>query len=220
MGECTLSPPSPIEGEGPNELPLPWWERIEEREWAPIPFALALSLALLLSPAGAGPARAAGCDASGIQQLELFSNDVYHITVGVLPPNPQYGELRMIIRVCDVTTGEPVRDAQVTLVPTNPEGVRGAPVRALSRFRGPEEYDADMTVRSPGVWRYEITVGATKGSAVVGVTLPVRERPWYGNASAIVFGFVGVGLLGGCVYLYRSSQIALRRRRERQTHVA
>lgn len=159
--------------------------------------------------------RAAACDASGIQPLQSFSNDVYRIAIGVLPPNPQYGELRMIIRVCDEATGEPVRDAQVTLVPTNPEGVRGAPVRALSRFRGPEEYDADMTVRSPGVWRYEITVGAARGAAVVAVTLPVRERPWYGNAAAMVFGFVGLALLGGCVYLYRSSQIALRERRER-----
>lgn len=195
--------------------------------------AAILHLALLPSPASAAgrsthesapasmeatpaaPLPAVLCDASGIQELRLFSNDLYRIAVGVLPPNPQFGELRLIVRVCDAATGEPVRHARVTLVPTSPEGRRGAPVLALSRFGGPEEYDADMTVRAPGSWRYEITVGAAKGSAVLEVTLPVRERAWYGDGSTIVFSIVGLVLLGGCVHLYRSSQAAQRRRRDR-----
>jgi hypothetical protein len=177
--------------------------------WKP---ALAVVLSGALLAASAGPAVASDlCDTAGTQGLGTFREGPLQVAVGVLPPNPQFGELRVVVRVCDAATLTAVPNAQVTLVPTSPDGRRGAPVRALSRFQGPSEYDADMTVRAPGLWRYEITVGAERGSSVVEVSLPVRERPWYGNGAALVFSIVGAALAGGVAYLYWSAKRAQRR---------
>lgn len=179
------------------------------RAWKPT-MAAVLAAALVATVAEAAAA-ADLCDTAGTQALGTFRDGSLQVAVGVLPPNPQFGELRVVVRVCDAATLTAVPNAQVTLVPTSPDGRRGAPVRALSRFQGPSEYDADMTVRAPGLWRYEITVGAERGSSVVEVSLPVRARPWYGNGAAVVFSIVGAALAGGVAHLYWSAKRAQRR---------
>ena len=112
----------------------------------------------------AAPASAAQCDSADLQALAQLTKTPYLVVVGVVPPNPSMGHLRLVVRVCDALTGEPVSQAQVSLVPISPDGRKGATIHALNRYRGLEEYSADLKVKEPGLWRYRVRSPATQAA--------------------------------------------------------
>ena len=170
---------------------------------------LALSLGVLLAGLPfAAPASAAQCDSADLQALAQLTKTPYLVVVGVVPPNPSMGHLRLVVRVCDALTGEPVSQAQVSLVPISPDGRKGATIHALNRYRGLEEYSADLKVKEPGLWRYRVEIASDAGRASFEVPLQVRKPPWYGNASGLIFIVVGAALLAGVTHLYFSARRA------------
>ena len=155
----------------------------------------------------------AQCDAGGTRELALEHSGPYLVAVGVIPPKPVRGDMRMVVRVCDTATREAIPNAEVFLLPTSPTGARGAPVPVLSKFRGPEEYSVELKVKSSGRWNYLVQVTGPQGAAALEVTLDVGEPTARGgNASLAVFALICLGLGGGSAYLYLSSKRALRER--------
>ena len=65
---------------------------------------------------------AAQCDAGGTRELALEHSGPYLVAIGVIPPNPVRGDMRMVVRVCDTATREAIPNAEVFLLPTSPTG--------------------------------------------------------------------------------------------------
>ena len=159
-------------------------------------------LSLVLVPTtGAAP-----CGATAARVLTQTREGPFDLVVGVLPENPSLGYVRLVATVCDAATGGPVPDAQVTFIPTSPEGKVGAPIYGLGKFSGPEEYSAELSLKKSGLWHYRIEVKSQAGSATTNVAVEIRQPTDYSGATRPVFLLTSGGLLAGALYLIRAAR--------------
>ena len=159
-------------------------------------------LSLVLVPTtGAAP-----CGATAARVLTQTREGPFDLVVGVLPENPSLGYVRLVATVCDAATGGPVPDAQVTFIPTSPEGKVGAPIYGLGKFSGPEEYSAELSLKKSGLWHYRIEVKSQAGSATTNVSVEIRQPTDYSGATTPVFLLTSGGLLAGALYLIRTAR--------------
>jgi hypothetical protein len=136
-----------------------------------------------------------------LQLLELTFAGPYVLSVSVNPANPTVGSAQLVVGVCDGDTLTPVENATVELTPTSPDGKRGAVIRAMSRNQSTEEYGADVTIKQPGAWRYQVSVRNPDGQAELETTLQVLPAPGYDEGSSVVFFLVNGVLLAGGTYV-------------------
>jgi len=154
-------------------------------------------LSLVLAPA----AGAVACGATAARVLARGEGGPYQVSFGVLPEQPSLGYVRLVATVCDKTTGQPVSDAQVTFVPTNPQGVKGAPIFALNKFSGQEEYSAELAMKQPGTWSYQVMVKGALGDVALESPVEVKAPPVSEALASQVFLLVNVVLLCGGLYI-------------------
>lgn len=70
---------------------------------------------------------------------------------------------------------------------------RVGPVIASETLNG--AYEADLPVRTPGVWNVQVTVGERSTSEVIQFSVDVHERTWFGDV-AVVGGLMAVPVIG------------------------
>lgn len=144
---------------------------------------------------------AAACGATAARVLARGEGGPYQVSFGVLPEQPSLGYVRLVATVCDKVTGQPVSDAQVTFVPTNPQGVKGAPILALNKFGGSEEYSAELAMKQSGTWRYQVMVKGALGDVALESPVEVKAPPVPEGLASQVFLLVNVVLLSGGLYI-------------------
>ena len=156
-----------------------------------------------LAPAVAGRASAAdpnGCTDRTLRPLAAGVSGPYFLWLIVNPTQPMVGTAQLTVGVCDAQTRAPVPDARVQLTPTNPAGVRGAPILAMVHAR-PEEYGAsDIKIKEAGRWSYTVSVDGPRGPGTLEATMFVSADRDYDQASSVVFFLVVAVLAGGSVY--------------------
>ncbi|GEM_PF-4795658 len=144
---------------------------------------------------------AAVCGATAARVLAQSQGGPYQVSFGVLPEQPSLGYVRLVATVCDRATVQPVSDAKVTFVPTNPQGVKGAPIFALNKFGGSEEYSAELSMKQPGTWSYQVMVKGALGDVVLEAPVEVKAPPVPESLASQVFLLVNVTLLSGGLYI-------------------
>ncbi len=159
------------------------------------------------------PAGAAICPPSLGQRIASSDAGPYAITVTVQPPKPVIGELRLAVTVCEAIGNAPVEHAAVSLTPVDAAGAPGRPALAFIRGGRPEEYTADLNVKTPGFWRYRVHVAAPQGEADLEVPLDVRPPGELDPAAGMVFAGISAVLLAGGAYVARAAS-----RRRVSTH--
>lgn len=167
-------------------------------------FALSLLVAAAVALTLGAPARAAGCGGGGVVEiLTQVSLSPYTVTVGVLPPKPKPGNVRLVVGVCDVASGQPREDVQVSMVPTSPSGVTSAAIYALNRYTNPGEYSADITVKEAGLWHYLVEVTGPSGRAEFTAAAEIAPPSAYeGTATTVIFVVTTALLFLGGAYFY------------------
>ena len=165
-----------------------------------LPLLVAAMVALMLT----APARAATCGSSGVVEiLAEVSLSPYTVTVGVLPPKPKRGNVRLIVAVCDAASGQPREDVQVSMVPTSPSGATGAPIHALNRYTNPGEYSADITVKEAGLWHYLVEVVGPSGRAEFTAAAEIAPSSAHEETTTTVIFLVTIAFLFvGSIYFY------------------
>ncbi|GEM_PF-2919518 len=175
---------------------------------------LAVVAVCALAPAGAQSASAAdpnGCTDDRMRPLALGVSGPYFLWLMVNPAQPMVGTAQMTVGVCDAQTRAPVPDVRVQLTPTNPAGVRGAPIMAMVHAR-PEEYGAsDIKIKDAGQWHYTVSVDGPRGPGTLEAEMFVSADRDYDQGSSVVF-FLVVGTLaagsGYVIWRIRQQQAA------------
>ena len=142
--------------------------------------------------------------------LELFRGreGPYEAIVSIVPGVPTVGTVHFSITLLLADTRAPVTDAQVTVVATDPNGELAYRARALNSPDSLEQYEANITFESPGLWTLSADIHSdVSGDAAVVFRLDLGPQPLESSsAGAVVFLVVLVVLVGGSVYLWHSNR--------------
>ena len=115
--------------------------------------------------------------------------------------------VRLLVRVCAPSSGDPLDGIRVTIIAVSPNGVASNPLYLMSRWGGTTDYGTELLVKTPGSWKYEVQVEGPQGKANFEVPLEVGESESYGGIlPTMVFLLVGVVIVGGAVYLASRSR--------------
>lgn len=146
--------------------------------------------------------------------FEVFrgTDGPYEISVGVLPMDTAVGTVHFSVSVADLQRSVPVADAEVVLVASDESGEPIYQARAVNTPISPLYYDANITFRSAGQWTIRVDIDSGElGPASVNVVLDVTEPSLTpGIAGSILFLSVTLVLVGGGLYVWRSSKRSLR----------
>ncbi len=172
--------------------------------------SLAVALAVVGAAADTGRAHANG----GVVEIFRGTGGAYEIALGVLPEEAAVGAVHFAVTVSNAETPQPVTDAEVVLVAVDESGRPEYQARALNTPDEPLYYDANITFESAGSWTIRVDVNSPGlGRASVDVPLEVRDpllTP--GTSGTLLFvGTIAV-LVGGGLFVWRSSTRALRKR--------
>lgn len=146
--------------------------------------------------------------------FEVFrgTDGPYEISVGVLPKDTAVGTVHFSVSVTDIQRSVTVADAEVVLVASDESGEPIYQARAVNTPTSPLYYDANITFKSAGQWTIRVDVDSGElGPASVNVALDVTEPSLTpGIAGSILFLVVTLVLVGGGLYVWRSSKRSLR----------
>ncbi|MDA1348216.1 MAG: hypothetical protein O3A47_05025 [Chloroflexi bacterium] len=146
--------------------------------------------------------------------FEVFrgTDGPYEISVGVLPEDMAVGTVHFSVSLTDLQRSVPVTDAKVVLIASDESGEPIYEARAVNTPISPLYYDANITFQSAGQWTIRVDVDSGElGPASVNVALEVTEPSLTpGIAGSILFLAVTVVLVGGGLYVWRSSKRSLR----------
>lgn len=159
---------------------------------AALAWAAALAMVLLPSVAQAQ---------DGATELTRGRSGPYAIAVVANPQSPLAGlGSRFSVHVTRAGDGAAVRDAEVHIQATWPDGRDAGRIAAPQDPQQPGWYEALLRLRQAGVWQYTVVVEGAAGAGDVSGPITVREAPasgWSGTvlwlaALGIVAGGIGV----------------------------
>jgi hypothetical protein len=174
-----------------------------------------LLVALIAAMAATLPPGVHGALAHG-GGTEIFRarEGAYEIVVWVQPEIPVVGASHFTIKPFNVETSAPVNDAAINIVANDPRGAPTYRVRALSAPSSPQQYEANITFETPGLWTLSVSVEQDAlGRATVDVPLRVDELALGPNRAGTVIWLAVIGILiGGASYLWlKQRRVAARR---------
>ncbi len=138
----------------------------------------------------------------------------YRLVVHILPRVPAVGPINFTLAPTAANGGTAVRNAAITLVSHDAEGVPAYQVQALNTPDSEEEYVGNLVIREPGPWSIHIKIATEELGAEVFIAkitvapAAVGSTPEAGWMMVLVM--VAFVLGGGFVWL--SSRRALARR--------
>lgn len=139
---------------------------------------------------------------------------MYSLSVYVLPRVPTVGQINFTIFPVSAADGQPVPDAEVTLVAHDDDGTPTYQVRALNTPSTEQEYVGNLTIRAPGFWDIHVEVSSEDlGEETFVARLSVAPASVGSNpAGGYVMVFALACLAAGGVFVWLSSRRALSRR--------
>ena len=112
------------------------------------------------------------------------------------------GDVHFVITVRDVVTHQPVPSAYVRIFTSNQDDGTGGWAIALNTPQAPQQYEADVRLRSSGTWTISVEVSGANGNVLIDVPpLEVRDPASSVTASFVFIGVLVVFALGG-VYVW------------------
>ena len=132
----------------------------------------------------------------------------YELTVGAQPAEPVVGPIHFTITPRNAETLQPVTDARVEVVINDPQGRPTFRAPALSLPAEPQDYDANLTIDSSGLWTLIVIVQSDElGEATFSVPLEVGEAAIGSSLTGTILwvGMILVLATGG-LYVWRSGQ--------------
>ena len=137
--------------------------------------------------------------ARGIYRL---GNDVYDVTVQVLPSRPAAGTVHFVVTPRHAATGSAVTDATVLIVIDDDAGQPTYQSLALSTPDQPNQYRANLLIKRAGEWTVRVRMDAGGHEAELSLPLEVVDRSITGGlAGTIAFLVVLAVLISGVAYL-------------------
>jgi hypothetical protein len=136
------------------------------------------------------------------------------IVVWVEPERPVVGASHFTITPFNVETSAPVNDAAINIVANDPRGAPTYRVRALNAPSFRQQYEANITFETPGLWTLSGSVEQDAlGRATVEVPLRVDELALGPSLAGTVAWLAVIGILvGGASYLWlKQRRVAARR---------
>ena len=178
--------------------------------------ALSASLVLL---ALIQPAAAHAQQSEEPVEILQAAQGMYRLSVYVLPRVPTVGQINFMVYPVSAADGQPVPDAEVTLVAHDDDGTPTYQVRALNTPSSEQEYVGNLTIRAPGFWDIHVRVSSEGlGEEIFIARLSVAPASVGSNpAGGYVMVFVLACLVAGGVFVWIRSRSALSRRNDART---
>ena len=145
----------------------------------------------------------------------------YRLVVNVLPRVPAVGPINFTVFPTSAKDGAPIRDAKITLVSHDAEGVPTYQVKALNTPSTQEEYVGNLVIKSAGAWSIHIEVVTEELGTEVFVA-PISVAPAAVGSTpeaGLMMLLVMVAFVLGGGFLWLSSRRALARRAESEPKV-
>ena len=183
--------------------------------------APALTALLVLAALWAGLWQAGGVMAQTDEESprQVIVNEVsgaYEIVVAVTGARSVAGPQRLTITVRDISTGDWVTDARVSIFGTPPGGGRRTYSPALNSPADPNTYISQISLNDGGAWLIDVEVTTVDGLVVTEGVLEVEPRV-RGSASVpygtAVLGLIVLAFVGGAGWLYLQSRKAMKLRK-------
>ena len=172
--------------------------------------ALAILAFVALVPLGLAEAQARE------EPVEIFDAtlDKYRLVVHVLPRVPAVGPINFTVIPTSAKDGTPIRDAEITLVAHDAEGVPTYQVKALNTPSIQEEYVGNIVIKSAGAWSIHVEVATEElGSEVFVAQISVAPAAVGSTPEAgLMMLLVMVAFVLGGGFVWLSSKRALARR--------
>lgn len=157
----------------------------------------------------------------GEEPVEILqaAQGMYRLSVYVLPRVPTVGQINFMVYPVSAADGQPVPDAEVTLVAHDDDGTPTYQVRALNTPSSEQEYVGNLTIRAPGFWDIHVEVSSEDlGEETFIARLSVAPASVGSNpAGGYVMVFVLACLVAGGVFVWIRSRSALSRRNDART---
>ena len=142
----------------------------------------------------------------------------YRLVVNILPRVPAVGPINFTVIPTSAKDGAPIRDAKITLVSHDAEGVPTYQVKALNTPSTQEEYVGNLVIKSAGAWSIHIEVVTEELGTEVFVA-PISVAPAAVGSTpeaGLMMLLVMVAFVLGGGFLWLSSRRALARRASSQ----
>lgn len=138
----------------------------------------------------------------------------YHVSVRVLPSVPAVGPVNFTVIPTAFMGGEAIRDAEITLVAHDADGVPTYQARVLNSPSARQEYVGNIAFESAGVWSIHVEMTTEESGTEVFVARLSVAPAAVGSSPAggVVMLFVLVALMLGGGFVWLSSRRALARR--------
>ncbi len=159
------------------------------------------ALLLIMSPASA-------------QEVFRGTEGGYEISVTIEPEAPTVGVVHFTIVPLDGATSRPVEVARVRLTANDPAGQPAYTSLALSSPASPGEYEANLTIETPGDWTLTVDVESDElGEASFTAPLQIVGEPIEASVgAAILWALLTSVLVLGAAYLWIMSRREVRQR--------
>ena len=150
------------------------------------------------------------------EPIEIFDamQGNYRLVVNILPRVPAVGPINFTVFPTSAKDGTPIRDAKITLVSHDAEGVPKYQVKALNTPSTQEEYVGNLVIKSAGAWSIHIEVVTEELGTEVFVA-PISVAPAAVGSTpeaGLMMLLVMVAFVLGGGFLWLSSRRALARR--------
>ena len=154
------------------------------------------------------------------EPIEIFdaTQGNYRLAVNVLPRVPAVGPINFTVFPTSAKDGTPIRDAKITLVAHDAEGVPTYQVKALNTPSDQEEYVGNIVIKLAGAWSIHIEVVTEELGTEVFVA-PISVAPAAVGSTpeaGLMMLLVMVAFVLGGGFLWLSSRRALARREASQ----
>jgi len=153
-------------------------------------------------------------------QEEVRAVGAHDIRVVPINLNLGAGSAQYAVFVTDPESGEPVPDAKVVMVTSNPSSAEGENhgwAFATNSPALPERYDVNLKLDATGEWLVSVDVSSPLGADLVDVTtLEVPSVNRLTQGSWVFFGVFAI-ILAGIAYVWWSARRDYRRKRAAQT---
>lgn len=155
-------------------------------------------VALALLPWAGGTARAQ----DGATELTRGQSGPYEIAVVANPPAPYAGlGSRFSVHVTRAGDGAAVRDAEVHLQATWPDGRDAGRIAAPQDPQQPGWYEALLRLRQAGVWQYTVVVEGAAGAGDVSGPITVLEASTSGWSGTVLW-LAALGVIVGGIVVF------------------
>ena len=140
-------------------------------------------------------------------------DDIYDVTVQVLPSKPAAGTVHFVVTPRSAATGSAVTDATVLIVIDDEAGEPTYQSLALNTPDQPNQYRANLLVKRAGEWTVRVRMDAGGHQVELSLPLEVVDRNITGGlAGTIAFFVVLAVLISGVAYIAMASRTRRRRR--------